>query len=156
MRFSPIKQLAILVVFAVLFQQPLFSQTITQPGGVETYVIRKESIKDASDISILTNAEKTRAISYVDGFGRPLQSIVAAGSPDGKDIVSFNKYDKYGRQPKQYLPFEATTSTGAYNAMSTIEQDQLSFYSPSTSASKKIAGDIYPYAESSFLRNPNC
>jgi len=142
-----------LSVLAILFNQSSFSQ-VTQPAGVETYVIRKEAVTDASAVVSLTNAEKARTISYVDGLGRPVQSIVAAGSPDGKDIVSFNKYDSYGRQVKQYLPFEAGTTTGAYNDMSTIVSAQSTFYSPSTSAAKKIAGDDYPYAENSFEPSP--
>ncbi|MBK8786987.1 MAG: hypothetical protein IPN43_10965 [Chitinophagaceae bacterium] len=121
--------LLLLVIF--LTTHNLFAQvTITQPAGVETYVIKKESVSDPYEISSLTNAEHVRTISYADGMGRPIQSIVAAGSPNGKDIVSFNKYDLYGRQPKQYLPFEAATSTGAYNAMGTIEITQSTFYSP--------------------------
>lgn len=149
-----IKRVASIFIVVILFSHVLFSQTITQPAAVESYTIKKESVTDVSGIAALTNAEHVRTISYADGMGRPIQSIVAAGSPDGKDIVSFSKYDLYGRQPKQYLPFEATTSTGAYNAMSTIEATQLTFYSPSTAAAKKIAGDIYPYSQSSFEPSP--
>ena len=151
-----IKSLKLLLIIVFFISEYSYSQvTITQPAGVETYTIRKEAVTNPSTIVTLTNAEKTRSISYIDGFGRPLQSIVAAGSPNGKDIVSFAKYDQYGRQAKQYLPFEATTSTGAYNAMSTIEADQINFYNPLTAASKKIAIDNGPYyAESSFEPSP--
>ncbi len=148
-----IKKTLFILAAALACTQSMFSQ-ITQPPGVMSYVVKKEAVTDATQIPSLTNAEKAVAISYTDGFGRPLQSIVVAGSPNGKDIVSFNKYDEFGRQPKQYLPYEATTSTGAYNDMSTILTAQSTFYSPSTSAAKKIAGDDYPYAEMSFETSP--
>lgn len=150
-----IKRLIALLI-AVMFGHDLFSQvTITQPPGVEVYVIKKEAVTDASSIAGLTNAEKVRSISYMDGFGRPIQSITAAGSPNGKDIVGFSKYDQYGRQPKQYLPFEAATSTGVYNDMSTVATDQVSFYNPANAPAKKIAIDNGPYyAESSFESSP--
>ncbi len=155
MQFQNIKRIGALLVAFLLSHEILFSQVIlTQPSGMETYVIRKESVMDPASIASLTNAEKARSISYVDGFGRPIQSIVAAGSPNGKDIVSFARYDLYGRQPKQYLPYEAATSTGAYTAMSAVEGDQLNFYLPGTAAAKKIAGDSYPYSESSFEPSP--
>ena len=153
MQLPHIKKLTFLSVTCIFLSQLLFGQ-ITQPAGVETYSIRKEFVLDAGEIYTLTNGQKTKAINYADGFGRPLQSIVAAGSPTGKDIVSFSKYDEYGRQPKQWLPFEAATTNGAYNNMSTILTTQLDFYNPNTAASKKIAGDIYPYAESSFETSP--
>lgn len=152
-----IKKIELLLTIAVvlIFNNTAYSQ-ITQPGAVERYIVRKESVTEPATIPGLTNAEKTRTINYTDGFGRPLQSIVVAGSPNGKDIVSFNKYDEFGRQPKQYLPFEATTSNGAYNDMSTIATTvQPAFYDPLTASSKKIAVDNGPYyAEMSFETSP--
>ncbi len=156
MQLYNIKRLAILFVSFLFGHSLLFGQvTITQPPGVETYTIKKEGVTDAVQIATLTNAEKIRSINYMDGLGRPIQSIVAAGSPNGKDIVSFAKYDVYGRQNKQYLPFEAATSTGAYNAMGSVEADQIAFYNPNNAAAKKIANDNGPYyAESIFETSP--
>lgn len=146
------------LVLAIGFIAPVstvYSQVlITQPSAVETYTVRKEAVTDPATVAGLTNAEKTRTISYVDGFSRPIQSIVVAGSPNGKDIIGFNVYDAYGRVPKQYLPYEATTSSGAYVSMSSIVGLQASFYSPSTSASKKIAGDNSPFSEQTFENSP--
>ena len=154
MQLPLIKKLRFLLTALLLLSQYGYSQ-ITQPAGVETYTIRKEAVTNPSTIVTLTNAEKTRSISYIDGFGRPLQSIVAAGSPNGKDIVSFNKYDQYGRQPKQYLPYEATTGTGAYVNLGDLPSNQSDFYDPAYAASRKIAIDNGPYyAEMSFDNSP--
>ena len=89
MQLINIKRITTLFVAAVLCNVTLFSQ-ITQPAGVVNYVVKKEAVTDATQIATLTNAEKIVAINYIDGLGRPLQSIIAAGSPGGKDIVSFS------------------------------------------------------------------
>ena len=150
-----IKKTVLLTITVLACIQSLFSQ-ITQPPAVVSYVVKKEAVTDPTLIPSLTNAEKVVAINYTDGFGRPLQSIVVAGSPNGKDIVSFSKYDEFGRQPKQYLPYEASTSNGVYVDMSTIATTvQPAFYDPLTAASKKIAVDNGPYyAEMSFETSP--
>ena len=155
MRFDNIKR--VITLISILFScSDLYSQVvISQPMGVESYVVRKESVTDVLSVAGLTNAEKTRVVSYMDGFGRPIQGIITAGSPNGKDVVSFNIYDEYGRQPKRYLPYEATTTTGAYVAMSGITTAQSTFYDKNSAASKKIAVDNGPYyAEKSFESSP--
>lgn len=156
MQLQNIKKIITILIAVIFCHQSLFCQSpITQPAGLETYTIKKEGVTDPVQAMYLTsNADRVRTIKYVDGLGRPIQSIVAAGSPNGKDMVSFDKYDQYGREVKYYLPFEATTNSGAYNSMTTITADQLNFYSPSTSAVKKIAGDNYPFSESSFESSP--
>jgi RHS repeat-associated protein len=148
-----INKIAILIIAATLFILPSFSQ-ITQPGGVVTYVVKKEGVTDASLISGLTNAEKVQAISYVDGFGRGLQSFVVAGSPNGKDIVSFNRYDEFGRQLKQYLPYESSTTGGSYTDPATILTNQANFYSQSVATANKVAWDNSPYSEVSVDASP--
>ena len=154
MQLPNIKKTVLSAIAVLICMQSLMSQ-VTQPGGVERYIVRKESVTDPATIPGLTNAEKTRTVSYVDGYGRPIQSIVTAGSPNGKDMVSFNKYDEFGRQPKQYLPYEATTSTGAYVDMSSISTAQSTFYDPAYASAKKIAVDNGPYyAEQSFESSP--
>lgn len=51
-------------------------------------------------------------ITYTDGLGRPTQSIAQAQSPQGYDMVSFMKYDPYGREAVTYLPYPTTQNTG--------------------------------------------
>jgi len=81
MRLLKSKKVLALMMCITLLNLSLIGQvTILQPAAVESYVIRKEAVTDAAQIVALTNAEKTRQISYVDGFGRPLQSIIIAGS----------------------------------------------------------------------------
>ena len=54
------------------------------------------------------------SIRYFDGLGRPKQQIGIRQSTTQKDLVTHLAYDAFGRQTKEYLPYEATTSNGAF------------------------------------------
>ena len=51
---------------------------------------------------------------YLDGLGRPVQSVAVANSTNYKDVISVTEYDNQGREFKKYDPFESTVSTGAF------------------------------------------
>lgn len=46
---------------------------------------------------------------YADGINRTLQTVVKGASISGKDIVSPQTYDGFGREPLVYLPYVQTT-----------------------------------------------
>jgi RHS repeat-associated protein len=48
-----------------------------------------------------------RTTNYVDGLGRPLQTVVWQETPLGRDMVTANIYDLYGREQYKFLPFAA-------------------------------------------------
>ncbi len=63
--------------------------------------------------------EASQQITYLDGLGRPLQSISAHASPQltgttPHDLVSHTEYDAYGRVSKVYAP-SPMTGNGAYH-----------------------------------------
>jgi hypothetical protein len=62
-----------------------------------------------------TNAEdKVEQIQFMDGLGRPIQSIAVGQATDGGDIVSHTEYDELGRTPKQFMPFVKAANSGAF------------------------------------------
>ncbi|WP_271766760.1 DUF6443 domain-containing protein [Aquimarina algiphila] len=67
------------------------------------------------------------SVTYYDGLGRPIQQRAIKASPDGNDIITHIEYDNYGRQAKQYLPFEATNTTGSYKIID-INTDINAYY----------------------------
>ncbi len=88
-------------------------------------------------------------ISYLDGFGRPVQSVSIAASPGRKDMVTPFVYDQFGRQGKQYLPYEAADGSGQYryypvNALA-------AFYN---NPPEGVAKDATPYSETIFEPSP--
>ncbi|MEW7289013.1 DUF6443 domain-containing protein [Aquimarina sp. 2304DJ70-9] len=68
--------------------------------------------------AITANKDVIESITYFDGLGRPKQQVGIKASPDVKDIVTHLEYDQYGRQAKQYLPFERQNGAlGSYAAV---------------------------------------
>ncbi len=84
---------------------------------VKTYTAR-EAI--SGTITSITDENRViQTIQYVDGLGRPTQSVIRRGSPIGhRDMVQRVTYDPYGRQDTAYLPFVPTTlaTRGDYRA----------------------------------------
>jgi RHS repeat-associated protein len=68
------------------------------------------------------------ATSYVDGLGRPLQTILrkATNGILPKDLVSMNVYDEFGRETMKYLPYVASSDNG--NLKTNPFVDQHAFY----------------------------
>ncbi|MFC4686163.1 DUF6443 domain-containing protein [Epilithonimonas pallida] len=56
--------------------------------------------------------KKVQAIQYMDGLGRPKQSIAIKANPNGKDMVIPVEYDNYGRAAKSYLPLPVNSLNG--------------------------------------------
>jgi RHS repeat-associated protein len=60
------------------------------------------------------------ATQYIDGLGRPIQTVVKQGSLESSsntiaDIVAPIIYDEFGREPLKYLPFAANNAGGNTN-----------------------------------------
>jgi RHS repeat-associated protein len=70
------------------------------------------AISDATQVPMRAVEEVKTATAYVDGLGRPLQSISKQASPTKKDLVSAVVYDVLGRETYKYLPFTSSTTSG--------------------------------------------
>src|SRR5258708_36375916 len=69
-----------------------------------------------ADSSIASSARTVQQVKqttqYVDGLGRPLQTVVKGVSPNGYDMVSPVLYDSFGREVFKYLPYVDTGTQG--------------------------------------------
>ncbi|MEM1322275.1 MAG: DUF6443 domain-containing protein, partial [Bacteroidota bacterium] len=59
---------------------------------------------------------------YLDGLGRPVQTIAKGQSPTGNDIITIQQYDAIGRQPKAFLPY-THAGNGTFRSNAIAEQD---------------------------------
>jgi Domain of unknown function (DUF6443) len=68
------------------------------------------------------------ATAYVDGLGRPLQTVIrkATSGNAPKDIVSMNIYDPFGIETVKYMPYVATSNDGLLKTNPFV--DQQAFY----------------------------
>ncbi|MEO1652501.1 MAG: DUF6443 domain-containing protein, partial [Bacteroidota bacterium] len=126
--------------------------------------LQREGIVNVTQFagSTLTRDSLRAQIAYMDGLGRPIQSIAWQASPEGKDIVQIQAYDAYSRETKAYLPYVSSGLDGRYktNALS----DQSTFYNQSAnlsaqsgdtwSSSLQLVQSYYPYAETQFEQAP--
>jgi RHS repeat-associated protein len=89
------------------------------PSTTRSYVIEqtpRKALTTLTNATAYTDVQST--VSYLDGLGRPLQTIIVRGTADGTaDIVgSTTVYDNFGRATKGFLPTPNSTAGGAYLA----------------------------------------
>jgi RHS repeat-associated protein len=77
---------------------------------------------------LVRSGEFTKATTYYDDWFRPIQVVSKASSPTGKDWVKHVDYDPNGRQSRDYMPYPASGTNGAYRP--TAKQELTTLYSP--------------------------
>ena len=82
--------------------------------------------------------------TYHDLLGRPVETVMTAASPAGKDIALLSEYDDFGRPYRKFCPVPMTTSTGAYASFSDIHPEILKFYNWEVYAFSKTLYDDSP------------
>jgi len=87
-----------------------------------------------------------QATAYFDGLGRPVQGVVRQGSPGGKDLVSMNLFDAFGREERQYLPYVGNSSDGKFRTDPFAEQ--------SVFAQAQYPGETFFYGQAEFEPSP--
>ncbi|MCF1714190.1 DUF6443 domain-containing protein [Flavihumibacter sp. RY-1] len=123
---------------------------------------------DPATMGSKTVREVRQTTQYLDGLGRPIQTVVkqgslntAAGHTQAYDMVSPVEYDAFGRQEKQYLPFaahsnisgSASPTDGSYKSNALLQQNW--FYSNSNALSPiNGQGDTKYYGQTVFEASP--
>ncbi|MFT3675504.1 MAG: DUF6443 domain-containing protein [Chitinophagaceae bacterium] len=97
------------------------------------------------------------ATQYIDGLGRPLQTVLKQGSlvtgGTAADLVTAQVYDPYGRERYQYLPFVANTTGG--NASLNDGLFKLNPFQQDSAFSKaQYPGETWFYAQTNFENSP--
>ena len=91
-------------------------------------------------------SDKIVNITYYDGLGRPSQQIGNGQSNNGKDIITHIEYDSFGRQAKEYLPYEGSNFSGNYNTGALT--GTLNFYSNPPNPNSEATNN--PFSEKFF------
>ncbi|MGN8067809.1 DUF6443 domain-containing protein [Mucilaginibacter sp. 22184] len=119
-----------LVLLAILLWAYQTNAQSTTQNYVRTRTPRRAIPTNVKLDALTGNKDSVESvIQYLDGLGRPIQSIQVKGSPSGKDVVAPYTYDAYGREVTKYLPYSATASDGSYKADAlTVGGGQAQFY----------------------------
>lgn len=99
------------------------------------YVRTREAKSRITDESVFASATSTnvqQVTSYIDGLGRPLQTVKQQVSPGSnpEDMVSPVFYDPLGRETYKYLPYTETSGTSTTDGKFKLTPftDQAAFY----------------------------
>ena len=94
------------------------------------YVRTRQAIASISDVTTFDAADnkKVKEITqYIDGLGRPIQTVSKQASFNGMDLVVPVVYDEFGREAYKYLPYADETTTKQGNFKLAPFKDQASF-----------------------------
>jgi RHS repeat-associated protein len=129
--------------FSIQNQPPTLSKNF-----VRTEAILVQGITDPNAISTLPVQSKSTEYSYLDGLGRPIQSVVVQGSPSMLDVLKLQKYDGFGRQPQEFLSYAISNIKGGYR--SSAESEELNFYK----TTPLVSWDDEPYKLNEYDNSP--
>ncbi|WP_420385568.1 DUF6443 domain-containing protein [Roseivirga sp.] len=87
-------------------------QTDDKVSYVRTFDFYKAMTTETGLSTEITNGNVMQATQYVDGLGRPIQSVARRALPGGKDLVQYMVYDAYGRQVYQPMAFQSDYGDG--------------------------------------------
>ena len=124
--------------------QTALTGLVITPTNAMNYVVNRTARTEQTGTALGSDVDNTTTqLSYVDGIGRGLQSLVWQGTPDkSKDIITgTTQYDGNSRAFKSILTTPSDVLTGAYK--STAQTLAGAFY-----------GDTYPYTETVFENSP--
>lgn len=114
---------------------------------VRTRTILKAGVLDSAAAGALTSPyDVTQTTQYVDGLGRPVQTVAMQQSPLQHDLVSLVQYDDFGRESYKDLPYVASTSDGNYKA--TGLADMYGFNAA------QFPGELYYFGQVNYEPSP--
>ncbi|WP_164914066.1 DUF6443 domain-containing protein [Aquimarina sediminis] len=131
---------------------PYDALTFSNENYIYTQVYQKAM---TTPQGIQYNKDIIESITYFDGIGRPMQQSAIRASKDEKDIVTHTVYDQYGRQGKEYLPFEYDKAYGSYQTVDVT--NTINSYYKNTYADDftgVVAENVNAYSESIFEPSP--
>ncbi len=94
------------------FGQPLAGQ----------YLRPYEDGAPGPDAPTWTVEQAAMSTQYLDGLGRPVQTVQWQASPSKHDLVQPQAYDGLGREPRQFLPYAADSTDGGFRPRALTEQ----------------------------------
>ncbi|SKC55115.1 DUF6443 domain-containing protein [Ohtaekwangia koreensis] len=119
-------------------------------------VVQDGSVTNPATIPNLFAESMMQTIQYFDELGRPIQEIATQGSPLKNDLVKPVKYDAFGREASQFLPYSTQEGSGWYkaNAVGTNygSSAQKAYYA--NGLADIVIDDSKPYSDVVFEASP--
>lgn len=117
--------------------------TVVQPLCDASYVLEYEPLAATDNPLALAEGLCRRTARYVDGLGRPEQTVRIGASPSGADLVQTTSYDDCGRADKTWLPVPVASNAGKRVELASLQSASEAFYA-----------DRSPYASTVYESSP--
>jgi RHS repeat-associated protein len=143
----------LIIISFLLLSIAAYAQPTSNINYVLSTVVKQSGILNEGSLSAVAIAYngKAQSITYVDGLGRPIQTVIPKGSATQKDIISPVEYDVLGREIKKYLPYVDLTSTTYGSLKTDWATKQPAFYNGQLSG---VQTDAAAYAQSVLEASP--
>src|SRR5436190_3848998 len=160
---TAIKKIFVAVIVTITFYCSLYAQ-VTPPtnytAGTPVSFVRTWIVKvpesNVANIFSRPVTEVQQSTTYVDGLGRPIESVAKMASPLQKDMVTAVRYDEYGREKYKYLPYASTANDGNFK-LDPFPQ-QISFYNTyltgQTGETSTGGNPNWAYSQANFETSP--
>ena len=109
-------------------------------------------INDPALVPAQSVSDVKQTTAYVDGLGRPIQTVAKQISPLQKDMVTYKTLDDYGREASQYLPYVSTGNDGLFKSNPFLEQQN--YYSTGSLNNNQYTGESVYYGQTIFENAP--
>ncbi len=126
-------------------------------GAKTSYIRTWDASTPEQNVDTLKNRDVQyvkQATQYVDGFGRPIQTVQKKISPNLKDMVVSQVYDEYGREVYKYLPYESTLTSAATDITNDGNFKLNAFQQQKTFSQDQYPGETYYYGQTNFEASP--
>ena len=143
---------------------PLAASFSDNQNYIVTSIVRVPGVHNSSFVPNMNSCEVNQTVQYLDGLGRPLQTVMVKGNADAtKDVVQPFTFDEQGREIYKYLPYASTTTAnGSYkpDALSGTagysNSGQFTYYNNSSAPVPGLAGNFNtaPYAQTVYENSP--
>lgn len=134
---------------------PLVNNFTAGQNYIVTSSPRIGGITDAAGLANRSTCDVMQTVQYLDGLGRPLQTVQVEGSATDKDVVQPYAYDVFGREAVKYLPYAITGSVASDGSYKTDALNagagQAAFYASPPAGVTQIST---PQAAAAFEPDP--
>ena len=131
----------IYLLLGILFTRMSYAQTsLSLSKNFVRETIIKESGAGSADYSNPTKV--LHKVSYFDGLGRPIQTILVHQGGQGEDVVTATEYDAFGRVKRESQPFSKSGGQGDFVA------------TPFNAVGGQYGGDSRAFSETIYEASP--
>ena len=161
-----IKVLAVCLPVLIVSLQTTAQQPRPVPApyitGIPVNFVRTwKAAAPEQDPNVLMNRplkDVKQATQYLDGLGRPLQTVVKQGSlttgSAPNDLISPVEYDEFDREQFKYLPFAANNTGGYPTNDGKFRQNPFQQQEAFMNAQYGTQGETFFYSKTNFESSP--